>query len=93
MSSVVTRILGRSAGTLARQNLGANQPDRAQSAIKWAMVFVAIGNLPLTALLRVFYRQIVSFVSGESEFVRVASNCPIIIALGYVSLGVVQVLT
>ena len=93
VSRVVSRGLGRAAGALAGQNLGANQPDRAKSTVRWALVFVTMGSLPLATLLLVFSSQVTSFVSNESEFVGVASNWLIIIALGYISLGVVQVFT
>lgn len=85
--------LGRSAGALAGQNLGAGQPRRAKSAMRWAVLYGAVPSAALTSVFLLFPREVVSFVNSDPEFVDLASQWVRIFAVGYFSITAVQVFT
>ena len=84
---------GRAAGALAGHNLGADLPDRARSAVKWAAIYSAIASLALTALIVAFPEPLVKLFGSDAEFVSHASNWVVIMAVGYLSVSLVQVFT
>jgi putative MATE family efflux protein len=88
-----SRGLGRAAGALAGQNLGAGLPDRARSAVQWAIVYVAGGSIAITALVMLFPEEMASWFNSDPEFISVAARWMFIAALGYFSMSAVQVFT
>lgn len=88
-----SRGLGRAAGALAGQNLGAGLPERARSSVRWALGYVAIASILLGLVFFLFPRAVASFFNGDPEFVPLASVWLVILAAGYVPLSAVQVLT
>ena len=88
-----SRGLGRAAGALAGQNLGAGFPDRAKSSINWALVYAATGSLLVVALFLLFPDAVARLFNGEPEFVSQAATWVSIVAVGYVSVSTVQVFT
>ena len=85
--------LGRSAGALAGQNLGADEPQRAKSALRWAILYGAGPSIALASIFLLFSREVMSFVNSEPEFVNLASQWVRILAVGYFSIIAVQVFT
>jgi len=88
-----SRGLGRAAGTLAGQNLGANLPDRARSAVKWAVVYSGVASIFLAAMVLAFPDPLVKLFNSDPEFVSQASRWVVIMAVGYLSVSLVQVFT
>lgn len=88
-----SRGMGRAAGALAGHNLGADLPDRARSAVKWAAIYSAAATLALTALTVAFPEPLVKLFGSDAEFVSHAANWVVIMAVGYLSVSLVQVFT
>jgi putative MATE family efflux protein len=88
-----SRGLGRAAGALAGQNLGAGQPDRAKSSVLWAIGYVGIASAVLAAVFILFPHAVASFFNSDVEFVALASRWLFIQAIGVLSFSAVQVLT
>ena len=88
-----SRGLGRAAGALAGQNLGAGYADRARSSVKWSIVYVSGASLSLAAVFLLFPEAVASFFNSDTEFVRQAGRWLSIVAVGYFSMNAVQVLT
>lgn len=71
------------AATMVGQNLGANQPERAEKSV-WRTGYFNI--LFMGAVMIIFFafgNNIASFFSGEQEVVNNASECLRIFAMGY----------
>ena len=88
-----SRSLGRAAGALAGQNLGANLPERAKSSINWALTYITAGTLVIVIGFLVFPDAVASFFNSDTEFVAQASTWITIVAVGYLSMSAVQVFT
>ena len=88
-----SRGLGRAAGTLAGQNLGAELPERARSAVKWAALYSGSASVVLATLIFMFPELLMKLFSGDAEFVAHAARWVVIMAVGYVSVSLVQVFT
>ena len=88
-----SRSLGRAAGALAGQNLGANLPERAKSSINWALVYITAGTLVVVIGFLLFPDAVAAFFNSEAEFVSQASTWITIVAIGYLSMSAVQVFT
>jgi putative MATE family efflux protein len=88
-----SRGLGRAAGALAGQNLGAELPERAKASVLWALVYASVASLSVAALFLIFPDQVARFFNSDGEFVRQASTWLQIMAIGYLSMNVVQVFT
>ena len=88
-----SRGLGRAAGALAAQNLGAGYADRAKSSVKWSIVYVSGASLSLAAVFLIFPEAVASFFNSGTEFVTQAGRWLSIFAIGYFSMNAVQVLT
>ena len=86
-----SRGLGRAAGALAGQNLGAGYPDRAKSSVKWSIVYVSGASLSLAAIFVLFPEAVAGFFNGDLEFVTKAGRWLSIVAIGYFSMNAVQV--
>ncbi len=84
--------LSNAAATLVGQNLGAQQPERAEKCV-WAtarynMIFMAI----VTIIFLFFSAPIVSLINNQPEVIRIATEALRIVSLGYVSYGLGLVL-
>ena len=88
-----SRGLGRAAGVLAGQNLGAELPDRARSAVMWAAIYSAAASVVLSALIVGFPEPLVKLFGSDAEFVSHAAKWVVIMAVGYLSVSLVQVFT
>jgi putative MATE family efflux protein len=88
-----SRGLGRAAGALAGQNLGANLPDRAKQSVLWAVVYASVASLSIAAVFLIFPKPVASLFNSEAEFVRQAALWLQILAIGYFSMNAVQVFT
>jgi len=79
--------LSNAAATLVGQNLGANQPDRAETTV-WRIAKYNATYMGLTSLvLLVFTRPIVQLFTAEPEVVAYSVQCLHIFAFGYVFWG------
>ena len=88
-----SRGMGRAAGALAGQNLGAELTGRAQSAIRWGML-IGIGMAaPFLVLLIAFPELIAGFFNTDAEFLEISSTWLVIAALGYIFMCPVQIFT
>lgn len=87
------RGLGRAGGALAGQNLGAGLPERAKSAVLWAVVYISVLTLPVAAIFFFFPEAVASFFNSNSSFVASATVWISIAAIGYLSMSAVQVFT
>ena len=88
-----SRGLGRAAGALAGQNLGAGQPARAKASVMWAIIYVAMASLSLAAVFLLAPNAVASFFASDAEFVSQAAKWLSIMAIGYFSMNAVQVFT
>ena len=88
-----TRGLGRAAGALAGQNLGAGLVSRAKSSLGWALVFAIGFEIPVIMGLMLFPEAVAQFINGEPDFIATGAKWIFIAAIGYMSMGLVQVLT
>jgi putative MATE family efflux protein len=84
--------LSNAAATLVGQNLGANEPERAEKSVwitgKYNMIFMGI----VTVFFMFFGGPIVALVNTDAEVVAVGTQALRIISLGYVSYGIGMVL-
>lgn len=87
------RGLGRAAGALAGQNLGAELPDRAKSSIRWAMVYVAAFTAPAILIMILFPTAVANFFNADPQFVSIATTWLVIASIGYIAMSPVQVFT
>ena len=81
------RAVGRAAGVLAGQNLGAGHPARARAAVWWGVACSSLVSLVLTALVLAFPSQIASFINADTAFVETAAPWLAVIALGYFAMS------
>ena len=88
-----SRGLGRAAGVLSGQNLGAGYVDRAKSSIAWAIVYSAVISVLAMILFISFPAQIASFFSDSTEFVAHTSTWIFILAFATFPMSSVQVFT
>ena len=88
-----SRGMGRAAGALAGQNLGAGITDRARSAVRWGMA-IGIGMAaPFLALLLIFPEPVAGFFNADTDFIAIASTWLVIATIGYVFMCPVQIFT
>ena len=88
-----SRGFGRAAGALAGQNLGAGQTAQAYSSVLWALAYSVAASAVVSVSFIVSPEPVVSFFSSDPEFVDAAATWLRILAIGYVSMGCVQVFT
>ncbi|MCH7801912.1 MAG: MATE family efflux transporter [Chloroflexi bacterium] len=88
-----SRGLGRAAGALAGQNLGADLPDRAKQSVLWAVIYSSVASLSIAAVFLIFPKPVASLFNSDAEFVRQAALWLQILAIGYFSMNTVQVFT
>jgi putative MATE family efflux protein len=76
--------LANAAATLVGQNLGANQPERAEKSV-WRTAFIAFCFFAIVAVIFfVFGGQLMRFFTADKEAIKAGSQCLHILALGYV---------
>ncbi|WP_353778634.1 MATE family efflux transporter [Winogradskyella sp. 3972H.M.0a.05] len=79
--------MSNAAATLVGQNLGAKQPDRAETSVwktgKYNAVFMALVSI----VYLVFAKQIIMLFNKEPDVVEYGALCLRIIAAGYVAYG------
>lgn len=84
--------LSNAAATLVGQNLGANEPERAEKSVwvtaKYNMAFMGV----VTIFFLFFAGPIVSLVNTDPQVVAVGTQALRIISLGYISYGIGMVL-
>ena len=81
------RAIGRAAGVLAGQNLGAGHAERARAAVWWGVACAGLISLALTGLVLSFPEQIASFINEDAEFVETAAPWLAVIGLGYFAMA------
>jgi Na+-driven multidrug efflux pump len=84
--------LSNAAATLVGQNLGAQEPERAEKSVwataKYNMIFMAI----VTIFFLFFAAPVVSLVNTDAEVVAIATQALQVVSLGYISYGIGMVL-
>ena len=88
-----SRGMGRAAGALAGQNLGAGYTDRAKASVLWALIYITGISLPIVIIFLAFPEVVASFFNTDSKFVSLATVWISIAALGYLAMSAVQVYT
>lgn len=76
--------LANAAATLVGQNLGANQPDRAEKSV-WRTAFITFCFFAIVALVFfVFGANLMRFFTNDKEAIIAGTECLHILAVGYV---------
>ena len=88
-----SRGMGRAAGALAGQNLGAGHADRAKASVLWAIIYITGISLPLVIIFLAFPEAVASFFNSDSKFVSLATVWISVAAIGYLAMSAVQVYT
>jgi putative MATE family efflux protein len=79
--------LGQSAGIMAAQNLGAGKPDRAKSAVRWALLYSSLFLLATGALLYFYAEPVLAVFNEEAGVLDTAVIWLRIQVVGYVFMG------
>jgi putative MATE family efflux protein len=85
--------LSGAAATLVGQNLGANQPDRANTAVWLTTRYTVIFMASVTGIYLIFSKQLAGFFTDIPEIRDIAAQGLWVIALGYVFFAIGMVLT
>ena len=88
-----SRGMGRAAGALAGQNLGAELIDRARSAVRWGMGIGLCMAAPFLVLLIAFPDPVAAFFNSDREFIEISSTWLVIATIGYIFMCPVQIFT
>ena len=88
-----SRGMGRAAGALAGQNLGAELTERARSAVRWGMLIGLCMAAPFLVLLMVFPEPVAAFFNSDAEFVAMSSTWLLVATIGYIFMCPVQIFT
>ena len=88
-----SRGMGRAAGALAGQNLGAELTGRAQSAVRWGMLIGVGMAAPFLILLLLFPEPVAAFFNADADFVGISSTWLVIATIGYIFMCPVQIFT
>ncbi len=88
-----SRGMGRAAGALAGQNLGAGHTDRARSAVRWGMGIGLCMAAPFLVLLMAFPDPIAAFFNSDPGFLKISSTWLVIATIGYIFMCPVQIFT
>ena len=84
--------LSNAAATLVGQNLGANQPDRAEQSVLLTAQYNAYFMSFVTLLFVFFPHPIISIFSNEAEVIRIGTQALRIIGTGYIFYGIGMVM-
>lgn len=87
------RGMGRAAGAMAGQNLGAGDAARARSAVRWAMAYGLALTMPFIAALIAFPETAAGFFNSDPAFISDAAMWLTIAAVGYIFMSPVQIFT
>jgi len=79
--------MSNAAATLVGQNLGAKQPERAETSVWVTGKYSAIFMLLVSIVYLVFSPQIIALFTDEAEVIKYGSLCLRVIAAGYVFYG------
>lgn len=79
--------MSNAAATLVGQNLGAKQPERAETSVWVTGKYSAIFMLLVSIVYLVFSPQIIALFTTEDEVIQYGSLCLRVIAAGYVFYG------
>lgn len=85
--------LSNAAATLVGQNLGAQQPQRAEQSVWKTVQFNTIFMLLVTMIFLIFAEPIVSFMNKDASIVAYGVQALRIVSLGYIFYGVGMVVT
>ncbi|MFT7270221.1 MAG: putative MATE family efflux protein [Roseivirga sp.] len=85
--------MSNAAATLVGQNLGANQPRRAEESVWKTGKYNALFMLLISVVYLLFAKTIVGLFKGEPAVIEAGALCLQIIAIGYVFYGYGMVLT
>ncbi|MGK0489578.1 MAG: putative MATE family efflux protein, partial [Candidatus Endobugula sp.] len=85
--------MSNAAATLVGQNLGANQPRRAEESVWKTGKYNALFMLSISVVYLLFAKTIVGLFKGEPAVIEAGALCLQIIAIGYVFYGYGMVLT
>ena len=88
-----SRGMGRAAGALAGQNLGAGHTDRARSAVRWGMGIGLCMAVPFLVLLMAFPDPIAAFFNSDPGFLEISSTWLVVATIGYIFMCPVQIFT
>jgi putative MATE family efflux protein len=76
--------LANAAATLVGQNLGANQPERAEKSV-WRTAFIALVFFALVAVVFYFFgTNLMQFFTTDAAVVKAGTQCLQVLAVGYV---------
>jgi putative MATE family efflux protein len=84
--------MSNAAATLTGQNLGANQPQRAEDSVWKTAKYNVIFMTMVTIIFLFFAAPIVSLINKDPNVVGVATQALRIVSLGYISYGIGMVL-
>jgi putative MATE family efflux protein len=85
--------MANSAATLVGQNLGANQPERAEKSA-WTISFLNMGFLFIIMLIFFgFSESFIAFFDTNPIVIKTGADCLKILAAGYVFFGIGMVIT
>jgi putative MATE family efflux protein len=79
--------LGRASGVIVGHNLGAGQPERAKSTVRWAITFVMSVRGSMGLLLIAFPAMFMSIFDPDPEFLEVGATWLRIQAVGGLVMG------
>ncbi len=79
--------VGQASGIMVGQNLGANEPQRAKTAVKWALGYVLLANAIVLGIIVAFPTLFLSIFSRDAELVVTAKNWLYIQAIGFLVMG------
>ena len=88
-----SRGMGRAAGALAGQNLGAGHVDRARSAVRWGMGIGLCMAAPFLAVLIAFPEPVAGFFNSDTDFIIISSTWLLVATIGYIFMCPVQIFT
>lgn len=73
------------AATMAGQNIGARQPERAKSVIHWCVLMNFVCEIVIFVVVQVFAAQIISIFNSEPEVIEVGVKYLRFMAFGYLA--------
>lgn len=73
------------ASTMAGQNIGAKQPERARSVVHWCVLMTFLCELVIFAVVQLFAAQIISIFNSEPEVIEVGVKYLRYMAFGYLA--------
>lgn len=73
------------AATMAGQNIGARQPERAKSVIHWCVLMSFLCEIVIFVLVQLFASQIISIFNSEPEVIAVGVKYLRFMAFGYLA--------